>query len=171
LAGSWKVQFIDGGPELPAACEMKELGSWTKLDGEAVKSFSGTAKYTLEFDHPHATADNWLLDLGRVGDNACVKLNGCDAGPAWCGPFRLRVGEFLRPGKNVLEVEVTNLAANRIADLDRRHVNWKYFYDANVAAHRSPGRLLDASNWPLRDSGLLGPVRLHPLKRLSEREM
>ena len=171
LTGAWRIQFIDGGPVLPPACETQDLGSWTKLEGNDVKRFSGTARYTLEFDRPDAIADDWLLDLGSVGDSARVKLNGHDAIPAWCEPFRLRVGELLRPGGNKLEVEVTNLAANRIADLDRRHVNWKYFYDANVAAHRSPGRLLDASNWPLRDSGLLGPVRLQPLKKLAFHEM
>ncbi len=171
LTGSWKVQFVEGGPELPAAFETQELASWTKLGGDEAARFAGTARYTLEFERPNGAADDWLLDLGRLGDSARVKINGCDPGPAWCGPFQVRIGEYLRPGKNILEVEVTNLAANRIADLDRRHVNWKYFYDANVAAHRSPGRELDASNWPLRDSGLLGPVRLQPLGRLSAHEM
>jgi hypothetical protein len=61
-----------------------------------------------------------------------------------------------------LEIEVTNLAANRIADLDRRKVNWKYFYDINMASKRY--RSLDASDWPPRDSGLLGPVVLQPMK-------
>jgi alpha-L-rhamnosidase len=168
VEGSWKVRFLEGGPELPAGFEARELASWTKQGGEEAKRFAGTAAYTIEFDRPTTQADDWLLDLGRVCECARVRINGCDPGPAWCAPFQVRVGEFLRPGKNLLEIEVTNLAANRIADLDRRKVNWKYFYDANVASYRSPGRLLDASNWPLRDSGLLGPVRLQPLKRLSE---
>ena len=81
-------------------------------------------------------------------------------------PFRVAVGEYLRPGKNVLEIEVTNLAANRVRDLDHRKVNWKYFYDANVVSVPGSGQrgVLDASNWPLRDSGLLGPVTLTPMK-------
>ena len=67
-------------------------------------------------------------------------------------------------GRNVLEVEVTNLAANRIADLDRRHVNWKSFYEINFVNHGY--QPFDASAWPLRDSGLLGPVTLGPLVEL-----
>ena len=74
------------------------------------------------------------------------------------------VGPSLQPGTNTLEVEVTNLAANRIRDLDQRKVNWKYFYDANVLGRNY--RPLDASNWPLFDSGLLGPVALVPLRKM-----
>jgi len=66
------------------------------------------------------------------------------------------------PGVNTLEVEVTNLAANRIADLDRRKVDWKRFHEINfVNINYKP---FDASGWPTFDSGLLGPVRLIPGK-------
>ena len=62
------------------------------------------------------------------------------------------------PAKNVLEIEVTNLAANRIADLDRRKVPWKQFHEINFV--NIDYKLFDASAWPALDSGLLGPVRL-----------
>ena len=58
---------------------------------------------------------------------------------------------------------MTNLAANRVRDLDRRGVPWKLFRDANVVG--VDYKPLDASRWPLRDSGLLGPVTLVPLRR------
>jgi hypothetical protein len=61
----------------------------------------------------------------------------------------------------VLEVDVTNLSANRIRDLDRRGVKWKNFYDINfVGIDYKP---FDASQWPVRPSGLLGPVLLYPV--------
>jgi hypothetical protein len=165
LTGTWKIEFIEGGPELPAPFETRELASWTKLGDAEAKRFAGTARYNLEFDCPTASADDWLLNLGNVCESARVKLNGQDVATLWCAPFQISVGKFLRPGKNKLEIEVTNLAANRIADLDRRKVNWKYFYDINLASKRY--RSLDASDWPLRDSGLLGPVTLQPLKAFS----
>jgi len=57
--------------------------------------------------------------------------------------------------------EVTNLAANRIRDLDRRGVPWKNFHEINfVNIDYKP---FDASEWLLAPSGLLGPVRLVPL--------
>jgi hypothetical protein len=74
------------------------------------------------------------------------------------------VGAFLREGRNILEVEVTNLSANRIRDLDKRGVAWKIFHDINfVSKNYKP---FDASGWDLMDSGLLGPVRLVRLKAL-----
>jgi len=69
----------------------------------------------------------------------------------------LRV-EQLKPTGNVLEVEVTNLSANRIRDLDRRKVQWKIFRDINFVSINYKG--FDASTWPVRDSGLIGPATL-----------
>jgi hypothetical protein len=163
VAGTWKVQFFDGGPAMPAAYETTQLASWTTRDDPEAKRFAGTARYTIEFDRPAGDAIDWLLDLGRVCESARVKLNGHAVGAFWCAPFQASVGQWLKRGKNTLEVEVTNLAANRIRDLDQRKVNWKYFYDANVLSRNY--RPLDASNWPLFDSGLLGPVTLTPLKQ------
>jgi hypothetical protein len=163
VAGTWRVQFVDGGPVLPAGYEATQLASWTARDDPETKRFAGTARYTIEFDRPAGDAIDWLLDLGKVCESARVKLNGHAVGAFWCAPFQASVGQWLKRGKNTLEVEVTNLAVNRIRDLDQRKVNWKYFYDANVLSRDY--RPLDASNWPLFDSGLLGPVTLTPLKQ------
>ena len=188
LAGTWEVKFIEGGPELPAAYTTTNLASWTTRDDPEAKRFAGTARYTITFDQPVGTtpalgsgnavrssyrdglqspgwADDWVLDLGRVCEAAHVKINGHDIGAVWCAPWQIAVGKFLQPGKNVLEIEVTNLALNRVRDLDIRKVNWKYFYDANVNSKTGGGKF-DASRLPLRDSGLLGPVRLQPVKKM-----
>ena len=165
VLGTWKVQFIEGGPGLPMSYETSALSSWTTRDDPEARRFAGTARYTISFDRPTVNASNWILDLGRVCESARVKLNGRDVATLWCAPFEVAVGKYLKPGQNTLEIEVTNLAANRIRDLDRRHVNWKYFYDANVTPLNYRG-VLDASNWPLRDSGLIGPVTLKPVKQL-----
>lgn len=162
ISGEWSVRFIEGGPELPAGFATDKLASWTARDDAGLDRFAGTARYTIEFEKPDGVADDWLLDLGRVCESARVKVNGRDAGALWCPPFEIAVGKLLKPGKNLLEIEVTNLAANRVRDLDRRKVNWKYFYDLNVVGRDY--RPLDASAWPLRDSGLLGPVELKPVK-------
>ena len=66
---------------------------------------------------------------------------------------------------------MTNLAANRVADLDRRGVPWKKFYNVNMPARRPENRdahgLFSAAKWTPRPSGLLGPVTLTPLSPLS----
>jgi cellulase/cellobiase CelA1 len=97
-----------------------------------------------------------------VAESARVRVNGHDAATLWCAPFCAEVGRFLRAGENLLEVEVTNVAANRIRDLDRRHVDWKSFYEINFVNRNY--RPFDASGWPVRDSGLLGPVTLKPME-------
>jgi hypothetical protein len=162
LAGAWSVRFVDGGPALPAGFETRELASWTTLGDDEARRFAGTARYTLAFERPSGSADDWLLDLGDVRESARVSLNGRPLATLWSRPFRLRLGLALRPGRNLLEVEVTNLAANRIRDLDRRGAPWKRFLDANVL--NLEYKPFDAAAWPLRDSGLLGPVTLAPLQ-------
>jgi hypothetical protein len=111
-------------------------------------------------------ADDWLLDPGEVCDSARLKVNGIEAGTFWCKPFEMAIGKFLKAGSNTLEFEVSNLAANRVRDLDVRHVAWKYFYDINMVGRDY--KPLDASKWPVRDSGLLGPVVLKPVRIVSK---
>ena len=162
LNGTWKIEFIKGGPELPPALETTSLKSWTDLGGDEAKRFAGTARYRLEFDAPTTRADDWLIDLGDVRESARVRLNGVEIATAWSLPFHVRIGPRLKPGRNVLELEVTNLAANRIRDLDRRGVSWKIMREINFVNINY--RPFDASNWPLTPSGLLGPVTLTPLR-------
>lgn len=162
LAGAWRVEFITGGPERPAPFTTKALVSWTAAGDEAARRFGGTARYTLDFEAPAGTAEDWRMDLGDVRESARVTVNGQPAGTAWSVPFRLNVGALLRPGRNRIEIEVTNLAANRIRDLDRRKVEWKVMREINfVNINYKP---FDAADWPLTPSGLLGPVTLTPLR-------
>lgn len=160
LRGTWRVTFLSGEGDLPPAYETNVLASWTDRGG-AAEQFAGTALYRLHFDAPPEGGPNWLLDLGDVRSAARVRLNGdrldTPIGPA----FRIRLPE-LRPTGNVLEVEVTNLAANRIRHFDRTGVAWKVFGDINFVDRDY--RPFDASGWPLEASGLLGPVRLVALE-------
>jgi hypothetical protein len=161
LNGPWDLSFTDGGPALPGRITLSTLKSWTTLDDPEAQRFAGTGRYHIEFDKPAAVADDWMLDLGDVRESARVTLNGQPVGTLWSLPFRVPIGALLRPGRNVLDIDVTNLAANRIRDLDARGEKWKIFYDANiVSVNYKP---FDASKWPLVDSGLIGPVRLVPM--------
>jgi len=166
LAGEWQVEFIKGGPVIPSPARMSELRSWTTLEPEAGR-FAGTARYRLEFDAPAQRADAWWLDLGDLREAALVRLNGKPVGSVWCLPFGLRLEQALSPTGNVLEIEVSNLAANRIRDLDVRKVDWKIMKDINLVSLRYTK--FDASGWEVAPSGLLGPVRLVPLQVVSPR--
>jgi len=160
IAGQWNMKFILGGPTLPADFQTAKLASWTAFPDTNTQAFAGTAKYETTFDAPDSAAKSFEINLGDVRQSARVKLNGKDYGTLITPPFRVVV-DNLKPAGNTLEVEVTSVAANRIRDLDRRGVPWKTFRDINIVdINYKP---FDASNWPLTDCGLLGPVTLTPV--------
>ena len=105
-----------------------------------------------------------------MADSASVTVNDEPVATLVSRPFQVVVDD-LRASGNRLVVEVTNVAANRIRDLDLRGVPWKEFHgygmlsigvQVDEAGQRS--RALDASRWPVRDAGLLGPVTIQPLE-------
>ena len=161
LSGTWQVRFIEGGPLLPASFETSRLASWTELGGTNAQRFAGTARHTLNFDRPSGIRGQVRIDLGKVAQSARVRLNGKELGTLLIPPFAVTTGP-LKPKGNLLEVEVTSVAANRIRDLDRRGVPWKTFYDVNFVNLKY--RPFNAADWPLTDAGLLGPVTLTPLQ-------
>jgi hypothetical protein len=180
LSGKWHIEFLKGGPELPPPATIRTLASWTELGGEAQR-FAGTARYRLEFDltalvrnaasganpvahNETASREMWALDLGDVRESARIRINGEEVTTAWSVPFVVQLGKRLKPGSNVLELDATNLAANRIRDMDRRGVPWKIMREINFVDINY--RPFDASKWQLKPSGLLGPVRLIPLRTL-----
>lgn len=167
LSGDWRVTFLRGGPELPPAFSIanSKLASWTE-QSPAHERFAGTARYERTFDLPASPAGasgDWLLDLGDVRETARVFVNETEVDLLWSLPFRTRIdAKHLKPGRNTLAIEVTNLAANRIRDLDTRGVKWANFYDANVVNVNY--KKMDAASWPVMPAGLLGPITLTPLK-------
>ncbi len=163
LPGPWQVRFVSGGPQLPKAYEAARLASWTDNgDPEAVR-FGGTAAFQTAFDAPPSCVGvPVILDLGRVEVSARLRVNGEPAGHALLTPYRILLPRGLRAGRNEVEITVTNLGANRIRDLDLRGVPWRIFHDINFVDIRYKG--FDARAWPVRDSGLLGPVRLLALR-------
>lgn len=162
VKGEWKIKFVDGGPELPADITTRDLKSWTEIGDEEAKRFAGTARYSIEVNIPDG-ADDWEIDLGDVRESARVFINGKEAAGLFSVPFSAAVGRYLKPGSNLLEIEVTNLSANRIRDLDIRKVNWKKFHEINFVDINY--RKFNAARWSLTPSGLLGPVTLTRMKK------
>ncbi len=162
---TWAVTFVSGGATLPDAVEAPAPKSWTEFDGDDVKNFSGIGRYSCKFSVDGSPADAWMLDLGNVYHSAEVRLNGESLGTLFTTPYRLRIpAAKLKPTDNVLEIDVANLMANRIADLDRRGVAWKKFYNVNFPLrrpeNRGDGGLFSAAEWTPLPSGLVGPVTL-----------
>jgi hypothetical protein len=138
------------------------------LGGNDAQNFAGTARYSISFDAPDATQRDWELSLGSVCQSARVRLNGRDLGTLITPPFRT-VLKGVKPKDNKLEVEVTNVSANAIRYYDRAGVKWKTFHDINFVNLNY--RPFDASDWPLTESGLLGPVTLTAIQPFDPREV
>jgi hypothetical protein len=163
LQGPWKVEFIEGGPELPKAYTADKLSSWTECSDPAAEAFAGTARYSIDFDLLKNDAQDWVLDLGDVRESARIYVNAQDAGALFALPFKIDIGHLLKPGKNTLQIEVTNLSANRIRALDKSGRNWKIMKDANIVKINYTA--FETASWPLQPSGLLGPVKLVPMQK------
>jgi hypothetical protein len=159
IEGKWQVTFLQGLPFVPAPYINDQLRSWAEAPDTLAQYFSGTARYQLRFSCPTELLNRRIrLDLGDVREMAKVQLNGRDLGSLWCLPFVLDVPEGVLQAENELNIEVTNLSANRIRYLDRQKVPWKKFYDINIVDIRY--QAFDASSWKPVPSGLLGPVHL-----------
>jgi hypothetical protein len=170
INGHWKVTFTSGGPELPGKLKMKKVCAWTDMKGDDVKNFSGTARYSISFKKPEESAQTWMLHLGRVAESARVRLNGTEIGTLIGPHYYVEIPPSMMETKNLLEINVSNLMANRIAAMDRKSGDWKKFYNVNFPSelneNRGPDGLFNASQWKPRESGLIGPVVLIPMKIL-----
>ena len=100
----------------------------------------------------------WSIDLGDVRESARVYINNQFIGCAWAVPFILDCKNALRAGKNTLRIEVTNLPANRIADMDRRGVEWRKMKEINVVDINYKRTKYD--QWAPVPSGLNSDVKL-----------
>lgn len=163
LDHEWKFHFLRSEPAIQGEFPIDTPQSWTLLPDTLAKENMGIGVYTLEFSLPEITADEWLLDLGDVRESARVRINGKEAGTVWAVPFQLKTGALLKPGRNRIEVEVTNLPANRIAAYDRKGIKWRIFNEINMVDLKY--RKTTYGHWSPMPSGLNGTVRLIPMKR------
>ena len=162
IAGPWDLRFTDGGAVLPAPAELRQLVSWTALPDTSARNFSGSARYAATFNLTGSLAGEYLLSLGKVCESAHVWINGKDAGIVWSIPFCTRIRKFLKPGSNSIEIEVANLMANRIRQMDQQKVTWRNYHEINFV--NIDYKSFDASNWKPMPSGLLGPVVITPFQ-------
>lgn len=156
LKNGWKLSFIESEPAIEGTFDTDTLGSWTNLTNENARKNVGTARYSITFNIDNLSADEYWLCLGDVRESARVRVNGMQVDTLFAVPFKTTVGKYLKEGENTLEIEITNLPANRIADYDRRGIVWRIFHDINIVDVNYQRTLYD--KWDVVPSGLLGPV-------------
>lgn len=167
LTNGWSISFPETAPAIEGEFMTDTLTQWCALPVEAATETNGTGRYSVTFTKPQTTADEWLLSLGDVRASARVWLNGEEVGIAWAAPFTLPVGTYLQEGENLLEIDVTNLPANRIAAMERAGIEWRIFKDTNINSviHRKP---FSFAGWAVEPSGLNSKVELIPLQKIDE---
>jgi hypothetical protein len=159
VKGPWTLSFIEESPKVGKTFALDKLQTWETLDDDSVKVTMGTGVYTTRFKLSKKEAQmSWQIDLGDVRESARVYINGQFIGCAWSVPFVLDIQDVLKEGDNELRIEVTNLPANRIADLDRRGVQWRKMEEINVVDINYRKTLYD--QWEPMPSGLNSEVKL-----------
>ncbi len=163
IDGPWTLTL---GAHPPVTLD--RLLPWDEV--EAGRGFSGWGVYEARVEVPDVGSDiEWFIDLGRVHETAQVALNGRDLGAAWKGLRRLPCGRAIARGTNHVRVEVANLWIHHLlahppgdparkvkgvgpdaALAETAGIRWGTY--GEVPPERVP------------PSGLLGPVRLVPLR-------
>ena len=157
IDGQWTLSIPEGNTH-----QLENLTGWENLD-EQMKTYIGTGTYTTTFNVTAsqiktATA-GFRLDLGDVRESAKVWLNDVYLGCAWAVPFVLDCSSAIREGVNTLRIEVTNLPANRISEMDRQGTVWRIFEDINMSNISTSSY----AAWTPVPSGLNSKVRLIPV--------
>lgn len=168
LNSEWTLSFLTGGPTLPEPVKLSKLGTWTELTGSSYQAFSGTAVYKTSFKKPADKSEFFTLDLGKVAHSARIILNGKELTTLISAPFAVVIPSGDLKAENTLEIAVTNLMGNRMADMERKGEPYKIFYNINFPAHDAVNRgadgLFTTLGWKPQESGLFGPVTLTPLQ-------
>ncbi|ASO06482.1 MULTISPECIES: glycosyl hydrolase [Arenibacter] len=163
LSGAWEL-FFPNVQDAPERVVLPALIPWSESEIEGIKYFSGTAKYVKTFTYAinSSTAENQriFLELGELSNIGEVWLNGQNLGVSWTKPHRFDVTKLIKPGENLLEIEIANTWSNR---LKGDAITGKNFTNTNIQSTSINGLNKIKVPWkevPLMGSGLKGPVKL-----------
>lgn len=180
---NWCLSFTEEAPAVSGSFAIDTLRTWENLDDENAKITMGTGVYETTFnlpmakrtvkgargkrqtiaDAPSTVSDRWAIDLGDVRESARVYINNVYVGCAWAVPYVLNFSaDVLKAGENTIRIEVTNLPANRIADLDRKEVKWRKMNEINVVDINY--KKTTYGSWDPVPSGLNSSVKIYAVK-------
>ena len=125
---------------------------WTTSSDEKLKHYSGTAIYTTVFTQKSISKNKrYWIDFGKVANIANLKINNQYVGGVWTAPWKLDITDYLKKGKNTIEIKVTNTWNNRLIGDDKLPENERKTWTIikNTTAES-----------PLHEAGLIGPVNI-----------
>lgn len=149
LQNNWTASF-EKGWDTPDSIEISTLKSLTALENTAVQHYSGTIRYTKNFDIS-TIGKSTILDLGKVANIAEVWCNEKKVGVKWAPPFVFDLSDVVKNGENKLEIKVTNTWRNQLILDNKRPKTAKKTW--TTAPPKNNETELEAS-------GLIGPVVL-----------
>jgi hypothetical protein len=156
IDGPWRLTLEGASP-----FTLKNLRSWTEFSQGRNYSGWGTYETTFSMEGLDGSTE-WTIDLGAVHETAEVMLNGVQLGAAWKGARRVSCGNALKRDRNQLQAKVGNLWIQKVSSLpppdlkpvaETFGIRWGLYGESGVSE--------------LPPSGLLGPVRLLPSRRVA----
>ena len=180
IDGPWAVSFDPdwGGPK---SVTFDRLEDWTSRKEPGIKYYSGTAVYRKTILISAPGRQRLYLDLGAVRHLAEITLNGKTLGVVWTAPWEIDITNAVAPGKNDLEIAVTNVWANRLIGDEQLPPDCAWLPSTEKTGEflkefpdwflqrtkRNSASRYTFTTWnyftqdsPLEPSGLLGPVKL-----------
>ena len=162
----WTLSFIESVPQTNKKYDIHTLCTWEGLD-DVTAQLMGTGVYECDFKLSRKdlkfSKNKWVINLGDVRESARVYINDVMIGCAWAVPYTLVFyGNILRKGKNHIRIEVTNLPANHIAQLDRDGVKWRKMNEINVVDINYKNTTYDG--WAPVPSGLNSKITIAPIE-------
>ena len=130
--------------------QVVELGDWVNIVG---KEFSGSGIYKTKFKKPE-NSETLLLDLGEVHYSCEVFVNGKSLGILPMSPYRCEMPESVLKEENILEIRVSNTAANEY-ESTTSFDKWQIW---QLTTYHNTQKLYHADSI---SGGLFGPVKLY----------
>lgn len=159
LSYNWNIKFNAelGGP---ANYHLDSLVSWSEINNEGIKYYSGSANYETDFtlnanDITNATKAFVVFD--KIEEMASVSVNGKDCGIIWTMPYKAEITKYLKAGSNHIIVQVINTWNNRIVG-DVRNPQNKQYTKTNI-------KYKVKADSPLLNSGLIGKAKIVFMKK------
>ncbi len=158
ISTPWRIRFEHHSGE-PTEIHVDSLRSLHLNNDERIRHFSGLATYQTEFPIPNTTnSQKLILRLGKIEEIGDVYLNGERLGLHWFESQSFDITGKVRPGKNILIVEVVNSINNGLIGDSKREPG-KRIYKSNIT--RLPNAWTQPfAEAPLLPAGLLGPVEI-----------
>lgn len=164
LQNGWYLKFTESVPSINDRIPIDSLKTWEGIN-DSTKILMGTGVYTINIklsSNDLKNCNDWIIDLGDVRESARVYVNDQFIGCAWSVPYSLQFSNIFKPGNNIIRIEVTNLPANRISDLDRKGYKWRKFNEINIVDINYKNS--SYAGWKPVPSGLNSRVMLYRVK-------